>query len=159
RLSPPFPEVHYNRGDLRAEMGDVDGAIADFSRVLDLDPDNVDAYVNRAGLRCDLGENEAAWADVDAGLELDPEHAHLQCLRGRRLADAERLPEAIEALTRAVRADEGLAEAWAWRGAVAHQLGHAEAALADLDRAVAVADTPAYRFNRAAVRQQSGRYA
>lgn len=41
-------------------FGDVEGALADFSWVLELDPSFVDAYVNRAGIRAAGDPNQMA---------------------------------------------------------------------------------------------------
>ncbi|KOU48500.1 tetratricopeptide repeat protein [Streptomyces sp. WM6378] len=41
RVSAPMPELFHNRGDVRAEAGDVEGARADFTRALELEPDEL----------------------------------------------------------------------------------------------------------------------
>jgi tetratricopeptide (TPR) repeat protein len=151
--------VYCNLGDARSELGDVDGALADFGYTIELDPAHVDARVNRAGLLCDLGETDAAWADVVAGLELAPANAHLLCLKGRLLAERGESAEAGQALTAALDLDPRLAEAWALRGELAYQSGDLSGAAADLDRAVELTGTPEMRFNRAVVYEESGRYA
>jgi tetratricopeptide (TPR) repeat protein len=61
----------------------VDGVLADYGYVLELDPDHLDALINRAALLCELEEHDAARRDVDAGLALAPDNAHLRCLLGR----------------------------------------------------------------------------
>ena len=38
RLSPPYPEPHYNLADAALERGDVDLALAHLDRALDLEP-------------------------------------------------------------------------------------------------------------------------
>ncbi len=159
RLSPPFPEAYYNLGDARLELGDVEGALADFGYTLELDPAHLDARINRAGLLCELGRSHDAWADVTTGLGLAPANAHLLCLKGRLLAERGDRGGAREALSAAIDRDGRLAEAWALRGEVAYALGDLTEAAHDLDRAVELSGTPEMRFNRAVVRQESGRYA
>ncbi|WP_433496539.1 tetratricopeptide repeat protein [Sphaerimonospora sp. CA-214678] len=159
RLSPPFPEAYYNLGDARLELGDVEGALADFGYTLELDPAHLDARINRAGLLCELGRSDEAWTDVTTGLELAPANAHLLCLKGRLLAERGDREGAREALSAAIDRDGRLAEAWALLGEVAYALGDLAGAAHDLDRAVELAGTPEMRFNRAVVRQESGRYA
>lgn len=159
RLSPPFPELYYNRGDLLAAGGDLDGALADFSYVLELDPSHVDAYVNRAALLAELGDPDAARRDVAAGLALAGDQPHLLCLLGNLELEAGHLDAARAALDVAVLADPPLAEAWASRAAVAVETGDPEGALADLDRALALGDDPAMRFNRAMVLADLHRWA
>lgn len=158
RLSPPFPEAYYNLGDTRLELGDVGGALSDFGYTLELDPAHLDARINRAGLLCELGRADDAWADVTAGLELAPANPHLLCLKGRLLAEREDHDGARAALSAAIGHDGRLAEAWALRGEIAYAAGDLTEAARDLDRAVELGETPEIRFNRAVVRQESGRY-
>lgn len=159
RLSPPFPEAYYNLGDTRLELGDVDGALADFGYTLELDPAHLDARINRAGLLCELGRIDDAWADVTAGLDQAPDNPHLLCLKGRLLAERGDRDDARAAVTAAIERDGRLAEAWALRGEIEYASGDLTAAARDLDRAVELGGTPEMRFNRAVVRQESGRYA
>src|SRR3712207_7348406 len=56
-------------------------------------------------------------------------------------------------------ADARLGEAWALRGALAYRAGDLAHAVSDFDRAVALTDLPAIRFNRAVVHEGAGRYA
>ncbi|MEO3776553.1 tetratricopeptide repeat protein [Micromonospora sp. B11E3] len=159
RLSPPFPEAYYNRGDARLELGDVNGALADFDRVLELDPEHVDARLNRAGLRCDLDDVDGAWADVTAGLALAPENPHLLCVKGRVLVERGEAEAAREAVSAALRIDDGLAEAWAIRGGLGYESGDLATAIADLSRAVELLGAPEIRYNRAVVYEAAGRFA
>jgi Flp pilus assembly protein TadD len=45
-----FLRLHHNseRGVARTKKGDLNGAIADFAKVIELKPDNAEAYDNRA---------------------------------------------------------------------------------------------------------------
>jgi tetratricopeptide (TPR) repeat protein len=57
--SPPYPEPHYNRGDLAAQRGDLETAIAELSYVLELESTFVDAFANRAALRLQTVTSQA----------------------------------------------------------------------------------------------------
>jgi Flp pilus assembly protein TadD len=87
----------------------------------------VDAYVNWAGLLRSMGDSVYARRDVEAGLALAPSDPHLLCLRGQLLAEDNDIPAAKAALSAAVAADSGPAEAWASRGALADQDGDLDA--------------------------------
>ncbi|WP_370949603.1 tetratricopeptide repeat protein [Amycolatopsis sp. cg5] len=158
-LDPPFPECYYNLADTRRELGDDDQALADFGYVIELDPAHVDARINRAGMLRDRDDLAGAWDDVTAGLELAPGNPHLLCLKGSLLAEQGDARAATEVLSAALEADPDLAEAWALRAGLAYGAGRTGDALADLDRAVALADEPAFRYNRAVIHQESGRLA
>jgi tetratricopeptide (TPR) repeat protein len=158
RLSPPFAEFRYNRADLRAEVGDLTGALADFGCVLELSPENVDARVNRAALRLECGELDAAQSDLESGLELSPGHPHLLGLLGRLKLAREQPEEAIRAFDAAIEADATLPQAWAARAEALFQTGALDAALADLDRSLEIAEDPAALFNRGVVREARGEW-
>ncbi len=62
-LVPQHFVAHYNRGLLRALVGDDNRAIEDFTFVIDLEPDNTLAVYNRALLRQQTGDYSGAIAD------------------------------------------------------------------------------------------------
>lgn len=155
RLSPPFPEIYYNRGDLRLASGDREGALADFSYVLELDPECAEAYVSRAGLYFEDGDVDAAERDAVAGLVYDGGNAYL-----RQVYTAKGdIPSAIAACERAIAADPGLQEAWACRGEAFFEAGDAAEAIVSLDRALEIGETAPLLFNRATALQAAGRWA
>jgi tetratricopeptide (TPR) repeat protein len=149
KLSPPFHEAHYNRADLLRELGDEDGALRDIDYAIVLDPDHVDSRVNRVDLLLERGETERAHADIDAGLELDPSNANLLSARGSLLADAGDIDAAYASYTAALTEDPTFAAAWANRAVVSYSADRPADAVADLDRAIALADDPWLRVNRA----------
>ncbi|MFC4149602.1 tetratricopeptide repeat protein [Micromonospora mangrovi] len=158
RLGPPFPEAHYNRADVLAGLGDLDAALADLSYVLEIDPTNVDALVNRAGLYAVLDDGAALRADLDAGLALDGENPHLLCLLGQVQAEEGRTAEAERSYRRALEVDGGSTAAWSGLAALAFDAGDPSAAVDHLDRALAVGDDAALRYNRATAYRALGRY-
>ena len=149
RLNPPFHEAHYNRADLLRELGDDDGALRDLDYAIVLDPDHIDSLVNRADLVLARGEPERARADIDAGLELDPGNANLLCALGSLLADSGDTDAAYASYTAAVAEDQAFVAAWANRAVLSYSVGRPADAVADLDRAIALADDPSLRVNRA----------
>ena len=65
--------ARFNRGLLRAQVGDNNRAIRDFDKVIDLEPDNKIAYLNRAMLYNEIGDRESALADLNVVLESYPD--------------------------------------------------------------------------------------
>lgn len=63
---------HFNRGLMRAQVGDDNRAIEDFNVVLDQEPDNAIALLNRALLCARVGEWQQAEDDYTAILEQHP---------------------------------------------------------------------------------------
>jgi Flp pilus assembly protein TadD len=59
-----------NRGFAKQAKGDVDGAIADFNRAIELDPKQPRAYMNRGFAKPAKGDHDGAIADYNRALEL-----------------------------------------------------------------------------------------
>ncbi len=67
--------------EYRINAEDYDGALADCSHVLELDPRNVDAWILRATARQDRRDFDGAMADCDQALKLDPQNEEAALLR------------------------------------------------------------------------------
>lgn len=57
-------ETYYNRGLAHSKKGEVELAIADYTKAIELKPDYADAYYSRGGAFLRLGEQEKAEADL-----------------------------------------------------------------------------------------------
>jgi tetratricopeptide (TPR) repeat protein len=64
-----------NRGVARASLGDLDGAIEDYTRALELAPEEADILFNRGNAWLAKGEFQRAMADFVRAIEADPGHA------------------------------------------------------------------------------------
>ena len=58
-------------GNIKVRSGDLAGAIADFSRAIEFDPDDPDAYASRGAAKAYTGSDPTT--DWDRALQLDPE--------------------------------------------------------------------------------------
>ena len=137
-LDPNLAEAYNQRGVVRQARGDLDGAIADYSRSIDIDPRNAHTYCNRANARQAKGDLTGAMADYDQSLILDPGLAVAysgRCLVRKSLGD---IRGAIADCNRAIEISPGLAEAYNNRGLARSDLGDLEGAIADYDRALAI---------------------
>jgi tetratricopeptide (TPR) repeat protein len=81
---PQLPDAaaYFTRGLAHAERGDLEAAIADFSKAIDLDPKAAAAYNNRGTAYADKGNFSAALADFFRAIELNPKNAAAYYLRG-----------------------------------------------------------------------------
>lgn len=82
-----------------------------YQRVLDLDPNHVDAHVNRGRLLHEAGELRQAESHYRAALELEPEDATAAYNLGVLLEDRGRRHEALKAYETAIAADADCADA------------------------------------------------
>lgn len=76
RLAPRDPRPYHNRGLLRGDAADADGAISDFSVAINCDPSYAEAYLGRG---CSLqmkGAKLEALADFRAFLHYNRPRSH-----------------------------------------------------------------------------------
>ena len=62
------------RGQMYADHGEFDGALADLNEAVHLDPTDSDAYAFRAVVYEVTDRTDRAMADADTALDLDPDH-------------------------------------------------------------------------------------
>ena len=81
-------------------MFNLDLALADFNRAIELMPTQAIYHSNRAFVYLHMGRKQEALADVDAAIELDPKAPHAYYTRCWILMGMGRNDEAIEAINR-----------------------------------------------------------
>ncbi|WP_299409978.1 tetratricopeptide repeat protein [Acaryochloris sp. IP29b_bin.148] len=64
-LEPTSVDGLFERANNRSQRGDLEGAIADYSKIIDHDPQNSRAYFQRSQRLEALGESQAAMADLN----------------------------------------------------------------------------------------------
>jgi tetratricopeptide (TPR) repeat protein len=64
-------ELYRSRASLREDLDDVEGAIADQTKLIELDPEFIDAWMDRATLRERIGDMEGARADAARAREME----------------------------------------------------------------------------------------
>ena len=57
-------ETYYNRGLAHNKNGELDKAIENYTKAIELKPDYADAYYNRGGTWLRIGEREKAKSDL-----------------------------------------------------------------------------------------------
>ncbi len=66
---PNDVQAYYNRGNVRDELGDKQGAIADYNHGLNINPNFPQAYKGRGLTRSELRDNHGAINDLSRGFE------------------------------------------------------------------------------------------
>ena len=69
------PQSIFNQGYDRYESGDYQGAVADYDKTIQLDPQFANAYYNRGHAKRDLGDFQGAILDYDEVIKLNPQDA------------------------------------------------------------------------------------
>ncbi|MBI3862198.1 MAG: tetratricopeptide repeat protein [Planctomycetia bacterium] len=137
-----FPNVlvvFNDRGKLRRTAGDLDGAISDFERCLQLDQKFAVGYVNRGMCLAESNNPQAAEGDFSDALKLKPDPATsafaLRLRATARLAQG-KAPEAITDLDTLIKSNPRDASAYEDRGFAQYFQKKFSAALADFTKAV-----------------------
>jgi tetratricopeptide (TPR) repeat protein len=81
--------AHYNRGLAYLKRGCYKSAIGDFTRVIQMNPNDGRAYYNRGNALALINFHERAIDDYSRAIELSPEKAHLYYSRGLAYQEAE----------------------------------------------------------------------
>lgn len=124
----------YNRGVERQQAGDLSGAIAAYTRAVEIDPKFGDAYNNRGVAYMDQRNFSAALADFSRSIEIKPSDSAYNN-RGSAHRGLKRIKEAIADHTKAIELNAS-ANAH-YNRAVAHEEdAKPDLALADYTRAI-----------------------
>jgi tetratricopeptide (TPR) repeat protein len=82
-------EEWFNLGVDKHNLGDNQGAIADYSQAIQIKPDDADAYLNRGVAKFNLGDNQGAIADYNQAIKIKPDYADAYLNRGVAKDDLE----------------------------------------------------------------------
>ncbi len=136
--APNAPLFANNRGVARTMLGDADGALADHSLALALQPDYAPALLARSRLLNTRDDHAAALKDVEAGLQAGPDSIPLLDEQSRALIGLGRQREAIAVLDKATRLAPQRPLLHFRRGLIRAELGDNDGAIADFTREIAV---------------------
>jgi lipoprotein NlpI len=138
-------KLFYESGIAFAGRGDLEAAIAEFSKAIGLDPKNPLAYSARGNAKINTGELEEAIADHTKAIELDPTRRTPYINRGVAKVDKNDLDGAIADYTKAIALDPKGASAYLNRGNARLEKGDAAGARGDYEQAIQLAkDEAAY---------------
>jgi len=136
--STGLAQVHFYSGYIHQEhLGDVETAIADYDRAIDLEPEYAEAYNNRGNAYLDLGDLERAVEDYDRSLELGNPEPHLVYNnRGNAYRQQSEYERAIGDYEQAIELQPDFAEGYHNRGIAYADKGMIDQAIADYTRAI-----------------------
>lgn len=121
-----------NRGNGRAGQNQLESALADYEKAIELAPLAADPYLNRGAVFEAQGKFDAALADYDKVLEIDPNDAMGYNNRGNAKAGKQLWEEALADYRKAAEIDSNFAFARANSVLVMYQIGKKEEALKEI---------------------------
>ncbi len=141
----------------RLDASDWAGAIADATKIVELEPSFAPAWANRGRARDKLGDLDGAIADDTKAIQLDATLALVWHNRGVARGQKGELDGVISDETRAIELEPTLAVAWQSRGWARGEKGDWEGAIDDETRAIELAPTLSDSWHyRAWARGQKG---
>ena len=151
-------EYYLRKGNEALQRGDFEGAVVDYNRVIELEPDFaeasdhrgiakydrvielkpifVEAYNNRGDAKSNLGKLDEAMADLDRAIGLDPNFAVAYNNRGNIKSSLGSHKGAIADYDKAIKLKLDDAEIYYKRGIAKSGLGNRRGAIADYDKAI-----------------------
>ncbi len=95
-IDPDDAIGYKNRGHERAELGDYEGAIADYNQAIKMNPNDIDVYYYRGNSHFDLGKYEAAIDDYTQVIKINSHYINAYYNRGNALLEIADKQRAVE---------------------------------------------------------------
>jgi len=151
-------QAYFRRGFGHYRKGELDQALADYNRALELDPNLAGAYLDRGIVYSQKGDQDRAVTDYNRALELNPSDAKVYYNRGLAYNRRGDWDQAIADCTRALELNPTYALAYSSRGSSYLKKGDWDRALADYNRALELNPNDVRSlFNKALVFDKAGR--
>lgn len=125
-----------NRGLMYFHSGQLEAAIADYNRALELNPNLAAAYNNRANCYANQGKLVDALVDYDRALDLNPFHLRALINQGVTFRHLGMYQEALDNFDIALAQGKLCAYIYAQRGRTHHLAGDWNWAIADYQRSL-----------------------
>ncbi len=129
-------EDYFYRGYAKHESGDLEGAIADYTEAIHLNPQFAEAYNNRGAARAKQGDHIGSIDDFSKTINLKPRYTTAYCNRGISRRFVGDIKGAIADFNRAIRFNPQYADAYCNRGLIYFTQDKLKAAIADYTRAI-----------------------
>ena len=89
---PEYELAFFNRGELEFKLKDFKSAKKDFSKVIQLNPRNMNAYTLRGKIQIELKDYESAIEDFSKVIELNPKNVNAYISRGEAILSSKKIP-------------------------------------------------------------------
>ena len=148
---------YFERGHTRYDKGDLDGAIEDFTRSIELEPGVANVWLCRGVARNARKDLDGALADVTRAIELEPGNVTAWLDRGSVRRSKGDLPGALADTSHAIELHPERAQPWTNRGVLRVESGDLDGGIADYSRSIELDATLSISWaNRGIARTRKG---
>lgn len=133
----------YNQGREKARYGDVRGALENYNRAIQLQPNYADAYARRCGTKLRLEDDPGAIEDCNRALQLDPNNSVAYLNWGNIYTEQrdknkanQNYTRSIELSSQQIQLDPQNEDAYYYRGAARLRLADYRGAIEDATQAI-----------------------
>jgi tetratricopeptide (TPR) repeat protein len=152
-LSPATADSYRKRGFERLNVRDYQGAVEDYTRALELDPNSAIACNDRGVAFSSLGDQPAAIADYTKALQLDPNQPVYYFNRGFARFNQEDFRGAIEDYSQVIRLSPENTDAYFHRAEAYRLLGECQSAVDGYAQVLRVNPEDAVSYNNRGLAQ------
>ena len=151
RITPKEVEtlafLAFHRGNFMMMLKQTDEALKDYSRAIELSPNNAAAYINRGVAYGEKGEHKLAIRDYTTAIKLNPDFANAYNNRGYTYVEKGEADLAIKDLNKAIEIDCNFAEAYNNRGYAYCERDEINSAINDFTKALELNQDFAEAYN------------
>jgi tetratricopeptide (TPR) repeat protein len=147
---------HYNRGLAHAKNGEYDQAISEFTKAIEINPQNADAYNNRGNAYRKKGQHDLVISDCTRAIEINPGLADAYYNRAVAYDNKGFYDQAISDLDKAIEINPKLPGAYNSRAIAYYHKAEYDKAWQDIGKAQALG-SPVHPGFLNALREASGR--
>ena len=126
----------FHRGNFMMILGQIDEALKDYSRAIELSPNNAAAYNNRGVAYRKKGKLDLAVKDYNKAIKLNPDDANAYSNRGNVYREKGEFNRAIDDTNAAIKLNPNCTEAYNNRGAAYGAKGDFDHAIKDCSKAI-----------------------
>ena len=130
-------DIAYEMG----ESGNHKGAILNFTKVLELEPNDYMAYMNRGWNKAQLGDYYAAISDYNKAIVLNPQYVKAYYNRAWSKKEIGDIQGSIADYTKVIDLDPSYIQAYVNRGVLRSDLGDKLDACKDYKKSISLGDT------------------
>jgi serine/threonine protein kinase/regulator of sirC expression with transglutaminase-like and TPR domain len=131
-------QAYTNRGIARLSLGDAQGAIADYSQAIQINPKHALAFNNRGQVKDRMGDKEGAIQDFTQAIKVEPKFAVAYLNRCLSRSNAGDHSGGIEDCTQAIKLNPNLVQAYLNRSLVYFRLGNYQKSIEDSNIAIRI---------------------